>query len=317
MKFFCLTAIFLLLTPVMGGAETLDRIAAVVNQNIITTYQLQKAMADSQAENAKEAEGSDAKGGDELQRQVLSKLIEDDLVQQRIDELKIEVSDDEIEGAIRDVETQNKLTPEQLEAALQAQGMTMAEYRQNLRRQILRYKLLGREVQSKVEVTNQDLLDYFREHIAEYRGAPYVRLSRISFLVPDKASTAEIDAVHNKAEAALALLQGGEDFNAVLLSYSSDKNAIGGDMGEFSEGQLTPAFAQAIRNLKEGEITGIIETPGGFHILKITELSKGKIRKFDTVKEEIRKILQEEKSKERYQEWAAGLKKNAYIDIRL
>jgi peptidyl-prolyl cis-trans isomerase SurA len=317
MKFFCLAAIFLLLAPTGAGAETLDRIAAVVNQNIITTYQLQKAMADHQAENGQGTEGSDAEGGSDLQHQVLSKLIEDDLVQQRIEELKIEVSDDEIEGAIRDVETQNKLTPEQLEAALQAQGMNMAEYRQNLRRQILRYKLLGREVQSKVEVTNQDLLDYFRAHIADYRGAPYVRLSRISFLLPDKASTAEVEAVRKKAEAALAQLQEGEDFNAVLLSCSSDESAVGGDMGEFSEGQLTPAFAQAIRTLKEGEITGIIETPGGFHILKITELSAGKIQKFDTVKEEIRKKLQEEKSKERYQEWAAGLKKNAYIDIRL
>jgi peptidyl-prolyl cis-trans isomerase SurA len=316
MKFFYLTLAFFLVTAAAAGAQTLDRIAAVVNNDIITTYQLQQAMTAHQADGAAEGKSS-ASDQEARQREVLSKLIEDDLVQQRIEALKIQVSDEEVEGAIRDVEKQNKLTPEQLERALQAQGMSMTEYRQNLRKQILRFKLLGREVQSKVEVTHQDLLDYFREHIDDYRGTSYVRLSRISFPIPDGASAEQIAAVHKKAEAALARLHGGEDFNAVLQSFASDKSAVGGDMGEFSEGQLTPAFDRAIQDLKEGETTGLIQTSGGFHILKITERSSGKIRKFDTVKDEIRKTLEEQKSKERYKEWAAGLKKNAYIDIRL
>ena len=316
MKFIYLILIFFLVTASVAGAQTLDRIAAVVNEDIITTYQLQQAMAAHPADSA--AEGKlPAAEHKARQREVLSKLIEDDLVQQRIEALKIQVSDEEVEGAIRDVEKQNKLTPEQLEAALQAQGMSMSAYRQNLRKQILRFKLLGREVQSKVEVTHQDLLDYFRKHIADYRGTAYVRLSRISFPLPEGASADQVAAERKKAEEALARIRAGEDFNAVLQSLASDKSAAGGDIGEFSEGQLTPAFDRAVRDLKEGETSGLIQTPGGFHILKVTERSSGKIRKFDTVKDEIRKTLQEQKSKERYKEWAAGLKKNAFIDIRL
>jgi parvulin-like peptidyl-prolyl isomerase len=80
---------------------------------------------------------------------------------------------------------------------------------------------------------------------------------------------------------------------------------------------LTSAFEKAVRNLKEGEISSLVETPAGFHILQVNEISAGKVRQFDSVKEEIRRILREQKTEERFKEWSQGLRKEAYIDIRL
>ena len=302
----------LLLLPGLAMATTVSRIAAVVNSEIITTRQLERELA----ERAGDAGIPDSQMAG-LRQQVLSELIEQALIEQRVKELGIRIAEEEIEAAIDDVQNQNKLTREQLIEALQFQGMDYEKYRENLRQQILRYKLLGREVQAKVEVTNKEIRDYFREHIDEYREEPFLRLSRITFPIPEKATAVQIEAIRGKAEEALVRLEQGEEFYPVLLSLSADQSAEGGDMGTFVEGELTTAFDRAVRGLKEGEFSSLVETPSGFHILQVTERSPGKIRQFDVVKEEIHRILRDRKTEERFKEWSEGLRKAAYIDIRL
>ncbi|BCR02971.1 chaperone SurA [Desulfuromonas versatilis] len=294
--------------------EIVNRIAAVVNDQIISTHQLDKELT------ARRGPGwlsLPAAQQETLRRETLPGLIEETLVQQRIAELGLKVSDDELEAAIQDVQRQNKLTREQLMQALEAQGMSFTDYQENLRKQILRFKLVGREVQSKVEVTSQELRDYFRDHIDEYREAPYLALSRISFLIPKGADSGQIDALHAKAEQALARIRGGEDFHEVLLAFVAENSAEGGDMGTFAEGELTATFEEAVRGLAQGEVAPLVESVDGFHILKVTEKSPGKIRQFDEVKGEIEKALKERKSEEGFKTWAEGLRKNAYVDIRL
>lgn len=307
----------LLLAPLCSArAETVSRIAAVVNDELITTYQLDKKVAERLT-----AEGSGQKLSanemDALRRSLLSELVEEALIRQRIDELGLKVADEEIEAAIQDVQKQNKLTREQLIQALQFEGMTFDAYRENLGKQILRFKLLGREVQSKIEVTNQEIRDYFREHIDEFREPAYVRLSRLTFPLPAKATAVQIEATRAKADEALARLRQGEDFYAVLLANTADQSAEGGDLGTFKAGELTTAFERAVQGLKEGEISAVIETPDGFHILRVEERSPGKIRQFDAVQGEIQKAIADQKTEARFKEWAQSLRKNAYIDIRL
>ncbi len=317
MKRLLIVVALLLLTPLAGaGAETVSRIAAVVNDEIITTHQLDLKVAERpNAESSGKKLSTEEK--DALRRSVLSDLVEEALVRQRIAELGLKVSDEEIEAAIQDVQKQNKLTREQLVQALQFEGMTFDSYKENLGKQILRFKLLGREVQSKVEVTNQEIREYFRAHIDEFREPPFVRLARISFPIPAKASPDQIAAIRARADEALARLHQGEDFYAVLLSFTANQSAEGGDLGSFKAGELTPAFERGVQDLKEGEVSAVIETPAGFHILKVEERNPGKIRQFDAVQDEIQKKLTDEKTEARFKEWAQGLRKNAYIDIRL
>jgi len=305
-------AILLLLPGVAMATTTVSRIAAVVNSEIITTNQLNRELA----ERANGAKVPPSQLSD-LRQQVLSELIEKTLLMQKIDELGIKVSDAEIESAVNDVQKQNKLTREQLVEALRSEGMPFEKYKDNLRQQILRYKLVGREVQAKVEVTTREVSDYFREHIDDYREKPFLRLSRITFPIPPKSTTVQIEAIRDKAQAALERLKKGEEFYPVLLSYTANQSAEGGDMGTFAEGELTRDFERAVRDLKEGEVSGLVETPSGFHILQVTERNAGKIRQFDEVKEEIQRTLREQKTEERYKEWSQNLRKGAYIDIRL
>jgi peptidyl-prolyl cis-trans isomerase SurA len=317
MKRLLIVVAMLLLVPLSNvWAETVSRIAAVVNDDLITTHQLDMKVAERLRA---EADGQKLSAGemDALRRSVLSELVEEALIRQRIDELGLKVADDEVEAAIQDVQKQNKLTREQLIQALQLEGMTFDAYRENLVKQILRFKLLGREVQSKVEVTNQEIRDYFRAHIDEFREPAYVRLARISFPLPAKATAVQVEAVQAKADEAIVRLRKGEDFYSVLLASTADQSAEGGDLGTFKAGELTAAFEKAVQGLKEGEVSAVIETPDGFHILRVEELSPGKIRQFDAVQGEIQKAIADEKTEARFKEWAQNLRKNAYIDIRL
>lgn len=311
-----IATIIMLASTCAAQAAVVSRIAAVVNDDIITTHQLETKVA---ARLAAEAGGQtfSAAEMDTLRRGILSELIEETLISQRVVELGLTVGDDELEAAVVEVQKQNKLTREQLIHALQLEGMTLENYRENLRKQILRFKLLGREVQSKIDVTNQEIREYFRTHINDFREPAYVRLARLSFPLPSRAAVEQRQAIRAKADAALARLRQGEDFYSVLLANTADQSAEGGDLGTFRDGELTATFERALQGLKEGEVSAVIEAPDGYHILKIEERSPGKIQQFDAVQDEIQRILADRKSEQRFKEWSQDLRKKAYIDIRL
>ncbi len=306
MKNIILLATFCCLAAPHGAwAETIDSIAAVVNDEIITTFQLQQELRNAPATGAEE------------KRQVLDKMIEKTLLQQRIREIGLKVADEELDAAIADVQRQNNLTRAQLEEALRQQGMSLAEYQENIRSQILQFKLLAREVQSKIEVSNQEIRDYFREHIDEYRLAPRIRLSVVSFPLPSAAGAAQAAEVRHQAENTRDRLRQGEDFASVLTAATASGLGGGGDMGLLQKEDLFPAFQRAVRDLKEGEISDVIETPQGLHVLLLTERHAGEVRQFEDVKDEIAKILSDGKSAGSLQEWTQQLKDKAEIDIRI
>ncbi|MDO3378453.1 SurA N-terminal domain-containing protein [Geoalkalibacter halelectricus] len=317
-------ALFLLLAVLLFGAapaaaeQVLSKIAAVVNDDIITTYQLEKELT---ARLATEARGRNLPTEEvrRLRNEVLDVLIDEALVMQRVRHLGMSVSDEEVEEAITDVLRQNQITREQLSQALSAQGLSMEDYRERLRRQILRFQLIGHEVQSRVEVTTQDIRDYFRANIDNYRGNPTLTISYIAFTIPTDAqvSNVEVESIRTRAREAMRLLRQGEDMDSTLFIFADDPGVQGGELGTFTEAELSDAFARAVAGLESGAITELIESPEGFYILKVEERNPGPIRQFDAVKEEIRQHLLEENREERFREWSAGLKKDAFIDIRI
>lgn len=311
-----IATVILLASACVAQAAVVSRIAAVVNDDIITTHQLETKVAERlQAEAA--GQTFTTAEMDAVRRGILSELIEETLISQRVAELGLKVGEDELEAAVVEVQKQNKLTREQLVHALQLEGMTLEAYRETLRKQILRFKLLGREVQSKIDVTNLEIREYFRTHIDEFRDPAYVRLARLTFPLPGMASADQRQAIRAKADAALARLHQGEDFYSVLLASTADQSAEGGDLGTFREGELTATFERALQGLKEGEVSAVIAAPDGFHILKIEERSPGKIRQFDAVQDEIQRILADRKGEQKFKEWSQDLRNKAYIDIRL
>jgi peptidyl-prolyl cis-trans isomerase SurA len=295
------------LTPAWAE-PVVSRIAAVVNSDIITTYELEQALNTELAKAQRQP--SPAQVG-ALRKELLSRLIEEKLVQQRIRELGLKVSDEEVENAILDVQKQTRLTREQLEQAVQAQGLTFPAYRENLRKQILRYKLIGQEVRSRVDVSESEV------HLEEYRLPPTVTLSTISFPVPEKAGTVEREAIRAAASEALGRLRNGEALEEVAAAYRDNFGATASSLGSIAEGELTPEFSKALAGVEKGGFGALAETERAIVLLKVDDRTASGLRQFETVRPEITQTLTDQKTDGRIKEWTQSLKQKAFIDIRL
>ena len=246
-----LLTLFLIAAPV--AAKTLNKIAVVVNNEIISTYQLDKAVGTALARNPDKNQLS-AVQFDQLKVYVLEQLINNKLLEQRIRKLGLTVSDSEMKVAIEDVQRKNKLTRETLEQALATQGLTMSSYREQIKKEILRYKLLGREVNYKVLVTSGEVRDYFREHIDEYKVKPKVRVNHIRYKIPANTSEAQLTELYKQATASRELLLEGKEFDKVLAAQ--DDIASGGDMGELVATDMAKPLQSALADLQIGAVSG-------------------------------------------------------------
>ena len=295
-------------------AEPVSRIAAVVNGDIITTFELEQALNAQLAKVEKQPPPAQLGA---LRKELLSRLIEEELVQQRIRSLKISVSDEEVENAVLDVQKQNQLTRPQLEQAVNAQGLTFDAYRENLRKQLLRYKLLSQEVRSKVDVSEGEVRDYYRAHLEEYRLAPQVTLSAITIPIPEKAGLAERESLRRVAGEALSLLQQGNSIEQVAAVYRDTIGASSTVLGTIAEAELTPEFVKAIAGVEKGGVGTLAETSRAIVLLKVDDRSHGGLRQFEAVRQEITQKLADQKTDGRIREWTQVLKQKAFIDIRL
>lgn len=295
-------------------AQVVSRVAAVVNKDIITTYQLDQKLQEHLAK--KERQPSPAQLG-ALRQELLSRMIEETLVQQRIKALNLSVSDEEIETALIDVQQKNQLTREALEDAVQAQGLEFDAYRKNLSQQILRYKLIGEEVRSQVDVSESEVVEYYRAHLEEYRLDPKIQLSAITFPISEKASDQELQQIRKIADEALARLKQNEEFDQVADSYNNTYGATGGALGSFDYLELVPEFSEAISGVETGSFTAPVETATAIHLLRIDERQPGSLRQFDSVNYEIYQMILDQKTDARIKEWTRALKTKSFIDIRL
>lgn len=311
LTFLFVVALFFMSTATQ--AKTISKIAAVVNDEIISTYQLDQELNRAFAGKTDKNQLS-ATQIDNLRISLLDKLIEEKLVSQRTEELDLSVTDDELNNAIKDVQAKNNLTDDQFEQALSAQGMSMSDYRERIKKEILRYKLLSREVNYKVLVTSGEVRDYFRDHIDEYKVEPKVGVSRISFPIPEAASEQEIAELQQQVAETREQLQSGAEFASVLAGLD---NANGGDMGKMTEKDLAAPLQAAIEGLNEGDVSEITELNGQLHLFLITYRNPGDITLFDRVKDEIEDKLRQEKTEARFQEWQKELRADAVIDKRI
>jgi len=297
-------------------AETISRVAAVVNDAIITTLQLDAALAQEQRNDPSLKNLSDARR-EEVRRQLLDRLIEEELLRQRIAELKLTVSDAEVDEAIADIQQQNNLSRTQLIAALKQQGMDFDTYRRNMHDQILRFKLIGREVQEKVDVSNSAIRDYYAAHQDDYRLPPYLRLEKLVFTLPKNADSGLIAASRSRAEQARKRLLKGDSVEALLTTFKDVPGVEGGDIGKVYEKDLAPKFAAAVHDLQTGGVSDIVETSQGLYLFRVTERSAGDVRPLEELRDDIERQLLESTREERFRTWQANLRKAAYIDIRL
>ncbi len=314
---FILIAAILLSVPSVSMGEVINGIAAIVNDEIITSYEVDKgaALLTKEAEKSGQLTDSDRP---KLRQLALNRLIDKKLIDQKIKELNITVPDDELRQTIDDLKKQNNLTQESLVAALKAEGLTFDPSKAQLRDQLERIKLMGQEVRSKIQISDREIREYYDENQKKYSSDEHFRARHIFFQLPKNPEPKDLKKVMTKALMVLQEARSGADFVELAKKYSSDPQAAkdGGDLGTFKKGDMLPEIEDNVINMNPGEISDLVITPAGFHIIKLEERTSGKARPFEDVKKEIEDLLYKKKSEERFNQWLAELRKAAAIELK-
>lgn len=261
-----------LLTGPARGAETIDRIVAVVNDGVVLQSELDRSV--KLAETQLRERGIAAPPDGVIQTQVLERLIVTRLQTQRAAEAGIRIDDRELNEVLTSVAAQNKLSLQEFIEVVKKDGLDYPAIREQIRDEVLTQRVRQKEVGSRVLVTEQDidlaLANATAEDSTEYR------LSHILVSVPDGATTEAREGARAKAEALLERARAGEDFAQLAIANSDGQQALaGGDLDWRKSGNLPTAFANALPKLKVGDVAGLIESGSGFNIIKLTDLRDG------------------------------------------
>lgn len=313
-----LTIFCVYVTASYGGIE-IDRIVAIVNNEIITLGELEKIVS-IESKEAMKGIGDDKKlkVEEKLRKEVLKELIERRLQLQTAKRLGINVSKEEVKEAIEGIKKKNALDDANFEKALAKENMTLKEYEEQLRNQLIMTKLFNHEVRSKVVIAEKDIALFYENNKKDYLLIDHVKASHIFLKIPEKAGEKERDEIKVILEGILKKLKGGDDFGELARVYSQGPTAgSGGSLGILRKGEMTPELEKIAFSLKSGEMSDPIWTSDGVHILKIEERAEGNYRPSEEVKEEIRKVLIEKEAENRYREWISSLRDNSFIEIRL
>ena len=270
--FACLLALSLLasgaLAPARAQVQPLDRIVAVVNDDVILQSELDRAEQNVRTQYA--SRQNQLPPEDVLRKQVLERLILARLGVERAAETGVRVSDAEVDSAIANIAAQNKTTPDQMRAQLEAQGQSFTDFRRTLRDEITIQRLRQRFAQTRVSVSDAEVDAAIA---AQTAGGPQYHLANLMVALPDNATPEQIATGQKKIDGVKALIEKGEmDFSAAAVRYSDANNALeGGDLGWRSLDEIPSTFASAIRGLQVGQLLGPIRGPSGFQLLKLVE----------------------------------------------
>ncbi|EIM02451.1 peptidylprolyl isomerase [Rhodanobacter thiooxydans] len=256
-----------LLAPAAPADQPLDRIVAVVNDDVILQSELNDAVASVQQQYAGRA--GQLPPMNVLQQQVLNRLVLMRLQIQKAQDQGIRISNADVDQAVQGVAEQNKLSPEQLRAEVERSGASFASFREQLADQITVQRLHQSVVQDSVSVTDSEIDNLLSS--PTYKAGE-VHLAHIQISIPGGADATAIQASQAKAEQALAAIKGGMDFNAAAIRYSDASDALdGGDLGWRRLDEIPPAFADTLASMKPGDVSAALRGPTGFHILKLVD----------------------------------------------
>lgn len=307
----------LAILPALSAAEMVSGIAAIVNDEIITSYDVEKETAILAKEAEKKGPVSAAARG-ELRSSALNRLIDRKLTEQKIKELDIKVTEEEVRQAIEDVKKQNNLSQEALVAALAGQGLSFDQYRAQLKEQLERLRLMSQEVRAKIQVGEKEMREYYAANPTKYGAEEQFRARHIFFRLGKDATSQDIRRVMMTAANVLFEARSGKDFAELARKNSDDPGAKtdGGDLGTFKKGEMLPEIEATVLKMKPGEISELVVTTAGIHIIKLEERTAGKPKPFEEVKGEIEETLYRKKSEDRFNQWLADLRKGASIEIK-
>jgi len=271
-----LTLVLILAAPVAQAqdrnlnskGQALDRIAAVVEDGVVLESDLDDQVA--MVTQRLQADNQELPAESELRRQVLEKLIVQEIEMQRADRAGIKISDETLNNAMQEVAQRNGITLSQLPAALRSQGLDYATYRDAMRRELTLRLLQQRDVVQHITVTPREIDAYLERQEHHPSAQMEYSVSHILIAVPQEATGPQLEAAARKAQDIYHRALNGEDFGKLAIAYSNSQTALDGGRLGWRKGTELPTFlADTVVNMKPGDIAAPIRAPTGFHIVKL------------------------------------------------
>ncbi len=308
--FICVSA------AVAHAAVLLDRVVAIVNQEVVTWSELYRDMEADASPKVREMNDSDRlktlKAGESS---FLETVINFKLQIQEAKNLGIGVGDDEIRDAIDGIKKKYSMSDSTFNDSLKKEGFTLEEYKRRLREQILVGKVVNSQVRGKILVTDAEVKKFIGENKAYAADSEEgYRISQIFFRKPKNDE--EKRKTEDRAAEVLKKIKEGENFQELAKTYSEDASAsVGGDLGFIKKGQLMKEFSEAVAKLKAGEVSEPFWSGRGLHIILLNEKTGPKSE--HEMMDEARKKLSQKMFEERYASWIKSLREKAFVDIKL
>ena len=300
------------------SAEVIDRIVAVVNDDIITLFELNQSLK-PYAERIREqgfSADKEQKMLFKIREDILNQLIDQKLKDQEIKRLGIQIEEQETDQTIERIKETNFYTDEDLRGVLAEEGLTMEEYRERIKEQLLRTKLINLKVRSKIVITKEDIRAYYENHQDKYGGKKKYHLYNLIAKVPLFADENEKLKIKARMDAILTELNTGTSFESLVKTYSkSFLDISGGDLGLFWLEELSPQLRNVIKEMKAGEFTSVLDTDQGFQVFFIKEIVQTIGKPLEEVSPEIEKILFNEIIEKNFQSWLGELRNQSVIKI--
>jgi peptidyl-prolyl cis-trans isomerase SurA len=300
------------------SAEIVDRIVAVVNDDVITLIEL-KGSLKPYAEKIRSLGYPPEKEQEllfKVRKDMLDRLINQKIEDQEIKRSKVGISEEQIDQTIERIKETNYLTDEQIRAALAKDGLTMEEYRKQIKSEILRTRLVNLKVKSKIVITKEDVKAYYEKHIEEYGGKQKYHLRNIIMNVPLFSGTNKKLEIKARMDEILEKLKAGESFEVLAAKYSESSAASdGGNLGEFEFDSLSPQLQKAIEKIKPGEFTPMLDTDQGYQIFFLEAILSAQGKTLEEVTPEIESKLLNESIDKKYRAWIGDLRKQSVIKI--
>lgn len=262
--------LLLLSTSLAAAVQELNGIAAVVDDDVITWSELnQRVESISQQLTQK---NTPLPPRNILERQILDRLILEHLQLRRAEQIGIQVDDESLNRVIANIANDNRMSLEQFRATLARDGITFAFFREQIRNEIIMTRLRTTQVDNRVNVSPQEVDAFLESQKGQLERNTEYHLYHILIAVPGSASPEQVEGARTKAEKVIAELKQGADFQQMAVSYSSGQQALeGGDLGWRRAAQLPTLFAEKVLNMQPGQISELVRSASGFHILQLAE----------------------------------------------
>jgi len=305
-----------------ASAERLviDRVVAVVNDEILLESELRRRMAPLAADLEAISDARERQRRRKLLgSSALDEMVNEVLILQAAREAKLEVSSDEVDGALEEIKRQNNVDDAGLAQALELQGYTMSSYRNDVRKQIMRMRAVNVLVRSRVNVSDEDVRAAYDARRRRSGAISKVLLRHVLIALPERPTEQQLRAAKARAADVVTQARSGADFGELAKTLSDDdatKNE-GGELGWIERGSIATEWEAIVFAMKKGEVRGPVSGPRGLHVFYVADLERAEMDSFEDMKAQLRGELYRKELDKQTKQWLEEQRKNAFIELKL